>query len=110
MRALRDVVCLLALSVAAPAHAQLHLIVQHAYLWDRPGFRGHSHTVVGRDDNLADERFGGRAVSGSFEGVWIICDDVGLRGHCARVHGPAPDVTRAGLAGPILSLRPRPRG
>ncbi len=111
MRPLRKLILLAALaSAGGAAHAQLHLMLQHAYLWDRPDFHGHAITIVGGTDDLADEHFAGRALSGSFEGAWTICDDRALRGHCAVVHGDAPDVTRAGLAGPIMSLRPRPRG
>ena len=98
------------LAGSGAANAQLHLDIPNAYLWDQPNFRGHHVTIVGGSDDLADLRFAGRAISGHFEDEWTICDAPSLAGNCATVHGQVPDVTRAGLSGPIMSLRlSRPR-
>ena len=95
----------LAAALAEAASAQDHaMMIQHAYLWERPSFQGRAITIVGGFDDLAAKRLPAGAGSGSFEGEWTICDAPRLAGHCAVVHGKAPDVTRAGLSGPVMSL------
>ena len=90
---------------AGAAHAQLHLALPYAYLWDRPGFHGRAITIAGGSDNLAGQHLVRGAVSGTFEGDWTICDRPHLEGRCASVHGKIADVARAGLAGRIMSLK-----
>ena len=75
----------------------------HAILFDQPNFQGHSITIVDGAPDLARWGFAGRAMSARLEGVWTLCDEPDLDGHCATVRGDIVDMSQTGLRG-VFSL------
>lgn len=76
-----------------------------ATLFEYPDFRGQSYTVYGENAGLGSTGFEDRAMSGYFDGPWVICEDDDYRGHCETVQGRVRDLGRMGLGHEVSSLR-----
>ncbi|MGA0599997.1 beta/gamma crystallin-related protein [Caulobacter sp. KR2-114] len=75
-----------------------------ATLFEYPDFRGQSYTVYGENAGLGSTGFEDRAMSGYFDGPWVICEDDDYRGHCETVQGRVRDLGRMGLGHEVSSL------
>jgi hypothetical protein len=74
-------------------------------IYDRAGYRGASMAVTGDTRNLGS--FGNRV--GSVEvmgGAWELCDGAGARARCVTISDSVPDLSRTGLNGRVMSVRP----
>ena len=77
-----------------------------ATLYEYPDFHGQAYTVEGGNRGLGSTGFEDRAMSGYFQGLWLVCEDDDFRGHCETVQGRVRDFGRIGLGHEISSLRP----
>lgn len=77
----------------------------HAILFDRPGLRGQSITIVRSSPNLGYQSFAGRAASGHFDGEWRLCSATDYGGVCQTISGDVPDLRQLGLGSGLVSLR-----
>jgi hypothetical protein len=78
----------------------------HAVLFEAPSFHGRAVALDKPTPDLAAQRFAARAVSGRFDGPWILCDAPGYQGDCVRVVGAVDDFAAFGLDRRLMSLRP----
>ncbi|HEY3797824.1 MAG TPA: beta/gamma crystallin-related protein [Caulobacteraceae bacterium] len=78
----------------------------HAVLFEAPSFHGRAVALDKPTPDLTAQRFAARAVSGRFDGPWILCDAPGYQGDCVRVVGAVDDFAAFGLDRRLMSLRP----
>jgi hypothetical protein len=76
-----------------------------AVLYDRPNFHGHSVRIVAGAADLRRLGFARRALSGAFDGDWMVCDGLRFTGRCVTVAGAVADLVPLGLDRRIASLR-----
>ncbi len=76
-----------------------------ATLFEYPDFQGRSYTVYGGNRGLGSTGFEDRAMSGRFNGAWVICEDDDYQGRCATVSGDVRDLDRLGLGHSVSSLQ-----
>jgi hypothetical protein len=76
-----------------------------AVLYDQPNFHGQAVRVVGGAADLRRFGFARRALSGHFDGDWMVCDGLRFTGRCVTVTGALTDLTPLGLDRRIASLR-----
>jgi len=111
MRSIRPtglaIACLAGLAVAGGALAQTETDqpAAVAVLYDQPNFHGHGVRIVGGAVDLQRLGFSHRAMSGHFEGDWMVCDGPRYTGRCITVTGTLPYFTTLGLDRQIASLR-----
>ena len=91
--------------VAGRAHAQPGESGAIAVLYDQPNFHGHAVRIVGGAADLRRFGFARRALSGHFDGDWMVCDGLRFAGRCVTVTGALTDLTPLGLDRRIASLR-----
>ncbi|HEX7758506.1 MAG TPA: beta/gamma crystallin-related protein [Caulobacteraceae bacterium] len=96
---------LCAAALAGSALSQPRAGGRRAILYEYPNFQGRSYVVYGRNDGLGPTGFEDKAMSGRFEGDWVICEDDDYRGRCATVSGDVRNLDRLGLGRTISSLR-----
>lgn len=96
---------LCAAALAGSALSQPRAGGRRAILYEYPNFQGRSYVVYGRNDGLGPTGFEDVAMSGRFEGDWLICEDDDYRGRCATVSGDVRNLDRLGLGRTISSLR-----
>lgn len=77
-------------------------------LHSRTGFGGSVATFEGPIADLREVGFSGYAESAvvSPGSQWQVCTAPGFRGRCVVVNGSTPDLTVAGIGGPVWSVRP----
>jgi hypothetical protein len=78
---------------------------RRATLYEFPNYQGRSYTVYGGDRGLGPTGFEDRAMSGEFEGSWMICEHDDFQGRCETVSGAVRDLDRLGMGRTISSLR-----
>jgi len=76
-----------------------------ATLFEYPNFQGRSYTVYDYNRGLGSTGFEDRAMSGHFDGPWIICEDDDFQGHCETVSGNVRNLDRLNLGHEVSSLR-----
>lgn len=96
---------LLAAVLAGAAAAQPAGPAPVAVLYDQPNFHGRWVRVAGGEVDLRRLTFAGAAMSGQFEGDWMVCDGPRYAGRCVTVTGAVADLTPLGLDHQIASLR-----
>lgn len=70
------------------------------------GLRGTAVTLVGNEQSFASLRFNDKARSVEVKGgVWQLCSDSGLRGHCEYVDRTVSNLGEIGLSGNISSAQ-----
>jgi hypothetical protein len=92
-----------ALICAGPAAAQPP--APSAVLFDAPNFHGHSVRISGGMSDLRRWGFARRAMSGHFDGDWIVCEGPRFTGRCVTLIGDLADLVPQGLDRRISSLR-----
>lgn len=76
-----------------------------AVLYDQPNFHGHAVRIVAGAADLRRRGFARRALSGTFDGDWMVCDGLRFTGRCVTVNGTVADFVPLGLDLRIASLR-----
>ncbi|MBS0410941.1 MAG: hypothetical protein JSR86_13575 [Proteobacteria bacterium] len=76
-----------------------------ATLYEYPDFQGRSYTVYDYNRGLGSTGFEDRAMSGRFDGPWMICEDDDFQGHCETVSGGVRNLDRLNLGHEVSSLR-----
>jgi hypothetical protein len=76
-----------------------------ATLFEFPNFQGRSYTIYGGNQGLGPTGFEDRAMSGYFDGDWVICEHDNMQGHCESVTGNVRDLDRFGLGHSVSSLQ-----
>jgi hypothetical protein len=79
--------------------------VASATLFDAPNFHGHSVRISGGMSDLRRWDFARRAMSGHFDGDWIVCEGPRYTGRCVTLIGDLADLVPQGLDRRIASLR-----